>query len=90
MEVLTTQNSLIEPRNSYSGLPVTRALFDTLMASFDVFPRFKDFVIHFGKRYSEREIALPELRFRKLPREKLGDRTSGYVGFGNASNQHLP
>ena len=89
MEVLTAHNSLIEPRNSYSGLPMTRELFDTLMASFDVFPRFKEFVIHFGRRHSEREIAPPELRFRRLPRVGLGKETSGYAGFGNGYSQLL-
>ena len=89
IRVLTAHDSLIEPRTSYSGLPLTRELFDTLMASFDVFPRFKEFVILFGRRYAEREIAPPDLRFRRLPLGKLGKRTSSYAEFGNSSSQLL-
>lgn len=89
MRVLTAYNSLIEPRNSYSGLPLTRELFDTLMASFDVFPRFKEFVILFGRRYTEREIAPPELRFKRLLLKRVGKKTPGYAGFGNGPSHLL-
>lgn len=58
--------SFIRQRNSYSRLSITRELFDGLMLHFDIFPRFREFVLLFGAKHGENEIGPPHMRFRML------------------------
>lgn len=56
----------LRQRTSYSRIQVTKSLFDTLLTCCHVFPRFKEFMVGFGVRYSEQEIGPPRLQFSPL------------------------
>ncbi|MCJ1394648.1 hypothetical protein MMC18_007528 [Xylographa bjoerkii] len=52
--------------HSYSRLRLTPELFEALMLDFNIFPRFREFVLLFGGKTGENEIAPPQMRFRML------------------------
>ena len=54
----------IRQRHTYSRLSIRRELFEVLMSRFGVFPKFRDFVLLFGSKQEESELAPPSLRFR--------------------------
>ena len=58
--------SFIRQRNSYSRLSITRGLFEDLLHRFEIFPRFREFVLLFGAKHGENEIGPPHMRFRRL------------------------
>lgn len=64
--MISALHSLVRQRNSYSRLSITRELFDCLMQEFDIFPRFRDFVLLFGAKHGENEIGPPRMQFRRL------------------------
>ncbi|KAL8900753.1 MAG: hypothetical protein Q9192_000912 [Flavoplaca navasiana] len=47
-------------------LSITRGLFDDLLRQFEIFPRFREFVLLFGAKHGENEIGPPHMRFRRL------------------------
>lgn len=53
-------------RNSNSRLSPSRDLFDGLMETFSINPRFQEFVMSFGLKFQEHDFAPPSLRFRNL------------------------
>lgn len=75
--------SLIDQVHSYSRLQITRDLFETLMDTFRIFPRFKEFVLLFGAKRFENEVGPPQMRFRKLEKRSNGSIPArGCFGFG--------
>lgn len=54
----------IRQRHPNSRLLMSRALFETLLVTFDIFPRFKEFVLFFGLEQKETGMGPPQLRFR--------------------------
>ena len=76
--------SFIRQRHSYSRLLATRELFEKMMATFHVLPRFREFVLLFGAKHGEYEIGPPQLRFRRLVAARNDEQTD-YLGFGIAS-----
>ena len=54
----------VRQRQPNSRLLMSRELFETLMSTFDIFPRFRDFVACFGVRQIDAGVAPPQLRFR--------------------------
>ena len=56
------------------------------MSEFEIFPRFRDFVLLFGTKLDENEVGPPPMRFRRL--SATGSTDSGsvnhrYAGFGD-------
>ena len=76
--------SFIRQRHSYSRLLVTRELFEKMMSTFHVLPRFREFVLLFGAKHGENEIGPPQLRFRRLA-AAANEKQTDYLGFGMAS-----
>ena len=63
-------------------------MFNALMTEFRIFPRFKEFILLFGSKRSDNEIAVPQLRFRmNLARMDipLEQRDSGFGTDSNSS-----
>ncbi len=63
-------------------------MFEALMSEFEIFPRFREFVLLFGLRLDENEIGPPRMRFRR--RTTSGPPPAGvthrqYAGFGSDS-----
>ncbi|OCL07709.1 hypothetical protein AOQ84DRAFT_440040 [Glonium stellatum] len=65
--------SLLHQRTSYSRLQITQSLFETLLTSCHVFPRFKEFVLGFGIRYNEQENGPPRFKFSPLVSRRNND-----------------
>ncbi|MCJ1379470.1 hypothetical protein MMC17_002571 [Xylographa soralifera] len=71
----------IQQWHSYSRLRLTRELFEDMMSTFDVFHRFREFVLLFGNRSGENEIVPPQMRFRKLVEDINDPLNASCVGF---------
>ncbi len=69
-------------RHSYSRLLITRDLFETLMSTLKVLPRFREFVLLFGAKQDESEMAPPSLRYRTLTLHNTKRRLRCHTGFG--------
>lgn len=52
------------------------------MMTFQIFPRFVEFVLLFGTKKFENEIGPPQLRFRKLTTRGDSSCSRRYIGFG--------
>lgn len=68
----------LRQRHSYSRLQITRELFEQLLKSCHVFPRFNEYLIGFGLKNSESEVGPPALKFRPL----CESYSNNYHGFG--------
>lgn len=77
--------SFIRQRHSLSRLLITKKLFDDLMGAFEIFPRFREFVLLFGRKRRENEIVPPRMRFRRLLANSTAPVPRGYDGFGKYS-----
>ena len=82
--------SFIQQWHSYSRLRLTRMLFEDLVFTFDIFPRFRDFVLLFGNRSGENEIGPPQMRFRKLVEVTDDPFDVSCVGFGKHLRREPP
>ena len=58
--------SFIRNRHSQSPLSIQAHLFDHLLEHTKAFPRFKDFVLAFGRRRGEHEIGPSQLKFNPI------------------------
>jgi Mg2+ and Co2+ transporter CorA len=56
----------IGQRNSYAPLSTSLELFDTLSRERAISPQFRDFILYFGDRESEIEVAPPSVRIRPI------------------------
>ena len=81
-----TRISFLHQRHSYSRLNLTAAMFNALMTEFRIFPRFKEFILLFGSKRGDHEIAVPQLRFRRKFAGMDVPLEQSYVGFGTQSN----
>ena len=54
----------VRQRHTNNRLLMSRELFETLMSTFEIFPRLRDFVVHFGFRQLDAGVGPPPLRFR--------------------------
>jgi hypothetical protein len=52
----------IRQRNSHAYLLLTRALFNTLVKAYGIFPRIKDLLLYMGRRSVEEEVSPPRLQ----------------------------
>ena len=59
-------DSFIRQWHSYSRLRLTREMFDDIVSEFEIFPRFREFVMLFGCKIRENDIGPPQMRFRRL------------------------
>lgn len=57
-------------------------MFDALMNEFQIFPRFKDFILLFGSKRGDYEMGLPRMRFRLLNSVAVKPIEQYYTGFG--------
>lgn len=77
-----TKNSFrvfyIRQRHSYSRIQITKRLFEQLLKSCNVFPRFNEYLIGFGIKQNENEVGPPPLKFRALSTSN----GNTYRGFG--------
>ncbi|KAF2184449.1 hypothetical protein K469DRAFT_709209 [Zopfia rhizophila CBS 207.26] len=60
----------LRQRHSYSRVQVTKELFEQLLKSCRVFPRFNEYMIGFGQKDSESEVGPPPLKFHPLCESK--------------------
>ncbi|KAF2692086.1 hypothetical protein K458DRAFT_9680 [Lentithecium fluviatile CBS 122367] len=67
----------LRQRHSYSRLQITKELFEQLLTSCHVFPRFNEYLIGFGLKTSESEVGPPPLKFRPL----CSSHNNSYHGF---------
>jgi len=58
-------------------------MYKTLMIEFEIFPRFKDFVVLFGARHDESETGLPQLRSRRILLSASETAQQFFSGIGN-------
>ncbi|CAO2658701.1 Nn.00g064240.m01.CDS01 [Neocucurbitaria sp. VM-36] len=56
----------LRQRHSYSRIQITKQLFEQLLKSCNVFPRFNEYLIGFGSKKSDAEVGPPPLKFRPL------------------------
>lgn len=56
----------IRQRHPNSRLLMSRELFETLMSTFNVFPRFKEYILFFGFKQMELAMGPPQLRWRTM------------------------
>ena len=82
-QLLILSSSFIRQRHSYSRLLLTRDLFETLMSKFDIFPRFREFIILFGAKHAENEIGPPQMCFRRLAANRARSGRWEWAGFGS-------
>ena len=52
------------------------------MEKFEIFPRFREFVLLFGAKVGESEIGHPQMRSRRLNACSDGNNHLSYAGFG--------
>lgn len=71
----------IRQRHPNSRLLITRELFELLMSTFEVFPRFKDYIVFLGFKQSEHEMGPPQLRWRVLTTDEAHDEVRKDAGF---------
>ena len=84
-DLVVTQYSFLHQRHSFSRLHLTAAMFNALMTEFRIFPRFKEFILLFGSKREDNEIAVPQLHFRrKLARTDVPLKQR-FLGFGTES-----
>lgn len=81
-----TRSSFLHQRHSYSRLRLTAAMFNALMTEFHIFPRFKEFILLFGSKRGDNEIAVPQLRFRRNVARIETPLEKRHSGFGTDSN----
>ena len=62
-------------------LLMSRELFVTVMATFNIFPRFKDFVVFFGFKQTESGLGPPQMRFRAITSDDHVVESRKNVGF---------
>ncbi|KAF2797930.1 hypothetical protein K505DRAFT_126262 [Melanomma pulvis-pyrius CBS 109.77] len=67
----------LRQRHSHSRIKVTKEIFEQLLRSCHVFPRFNEYIIGFGLKNSESEIGPPPLKFRPL----CNSNSNSYQGF---------
>ncbi|KAF2635941.1 hypothetical protein P280DRAFT_167845 [Massarina eburnea CBS 473.64] len=67
----------IRQRHSFSRLQITKDLFEKLLRSCHVFPRFNEYVIGLGSKNSDSEVTPPPLKYRPL-RELQANNYQGY------------
>lgn len=72
----------LRQRHSYSRIQITKQLFEQLLKSCNVFPRFNEYLIGFGNKGSDSEVGPPPLKFRPL----CTARSNAYRGFGMLSH----
>jgi len=70
-------NSHVRQQHSYKPLLVTRHVLEQVMSVVDVFPRFKNSLLYFGRRSHEVEIAPPRFQSRLIP-SFVEDAARGY------------
>lgn len=56
------------------------------MSEFQIFSRFREFVLLFGAKYGESELGPPRLRSRRLIASDTGSTYQHYAGFGIPPN----
>ena len=71
----------VRQRHPNSRLLMTRELFETLMATFDIFPRFRDFVVFFGFKQTEPGVGPPQMQFRAITTEYHSIESRKNIGF---------
>ena len=71
----------IRQRHPNSRLLMSRDLFEILMSAFDVFPRFKYFILFFGFKQVEPGTGPPQLRWRTVTNDRPGYEGRRDVGF---------
>jgi hypothetical protein len=64
--------------HSHSRLQITKEVFERLLKSCHVFPRFSEYVIGFGRKSSETEVGPPSFKYRSI----CTARGNMYRGFG--------
>lgn len=64
---------------------MTQELFETLISEFDIFPRFREFILLFGAKHAENEIGPPQMRFRRLAIQNSQSVRWEWAGFGNGT-----
>ncbi|KAF1940154.1 hypothetical protein EJ02DRAFT_406954 [Clathrospora elynae] len=67
----------LRQKHSYSRIQATKELFEQLLDSCNVFPRFNEYIIGFGIKKSDSEVGPPPLKFRPL----CTTRSNAYRGF---------
>ena len=60
---------------------MSRDLFDTLMSTFDILPRFRDFILFFGFKQTEPGMGPPQLRWRTVTTNTKDFASRRDVGF---------
>lgn len=68
----------VRQKTSFSRLQVTKNIFEELLGSCHVYPRFKEYVIGLGWKSSDSEVTPLHLKFRPL----CASQDQGYYGFG--------
>ena len=59
-------------------------MFNTLMTEFHIFPRFKEFILLFGSKHGDNEVAVPQLRFRRGLASTIAPLGQHHSDFGTA------
>ena len=71
----------VRQRHPNSRLLMCRELFEALMSTFDIFPRFKEFIGFFGFKQIEPGVGPPQMRFRAIATNDNDVKGRKNVGF---------